>query len=74
MKLFKPQVAKFDKWSIHNLEQAVNKLLLIKTTNFDSLIKNIQNHEDIPFGSSGPAMEKGLMISGYFKMEKFSQK
>ena len=64
-----------DKWSVHNLEQAVNELLLIKTTNFDSLIKNIQNHEDlanlvrlilikgedVPFGSSAPAMEKGLM-------------
>ncbi|MCL1989905.1 MAG: PD-(D/E)XK nuclease family protein [Defluviitaleaceae bacterium] len=64
-----------DKWQIHHLEQAVNELLLIKTTNFDSLIKNIENHEDlgnlvrliliegkdIPYSISGPAMEKGLM-------------
>lgn len=64
-----------DKWQIYNLEQAVNELLLIKTTHFDSLIKNIENHEDlsnlvrliliegkdIPYSISGPAMEKGLM-------------
>lgn len=64
-----------DKWNVPHLEQAVNELLLIKTTNFDSLIKNIENHEDlatlvrlilidgesIPFGNSAPAMEKGLM-------------
>jgi len=64
-----------DKWTVHNLEQAVNELLLIKTTNFDSLIRNIENHKElmnlvhliliggeaIPFGNSAPAMEKGLM-------------
>lgn len=64
-----------DKWSVHNLEQAVNELLLIKMTNFDSLINNIENHEDlaslvrliliegkdIPYSISDPAMEKGLM-------------
>ena len=64
-----------DKWNVYNLEQAVNELVLIKTTNFDSLINNIQNNQDlanlvqlilidgeqIPYSNSGPAMEIGLM-------------
>ena len=64
-----------DKWNVHNLEQAVNELLVTKTTNFDSLIQNIANHhelenlvrlilvngETIPYGNTAPAMEKGLM-------------
>ena len=64
-----------DKWKIQNLEQAVNELLVRDTTNFDSLITNIEKYEDLtnlvrliliegvemPFGNSAPAMRKGLM-------------
>jgi len=74
-KMIDEQFEGVDKWSIHNLEQAVNELLLNDTTNFDSLIKNLQNHEDlanlvhsiliagedIPYSTSGQAMKKGLM-------------
>ena len=74
-KMIDEQFTGVDKWSIHNLEQAVNKLLLIKNSNFDSLIKNLKNHqdlaslvhsillegEDIEYSVSGEAMEKGLM-------------
>jgi len=64
-----------DKWSVHHLEQAVNELILKDNTNFGSLLKNIENHQDlanlvrlilidgveIPYSNSGPAMQKGLM-------------
>jgi len=64
-----------NKWNIHHLEQAVNELVLRDTTNFDSLLKNIENHKDlanlvhlilidgeeIPYSNSGPAMKKGLV-------------
>ena len=35
------------KWNEHNLEQAVNQILDSDNTNFDSLIKNLENHEDL---------------------------
>ena len=64
-----------DKWSVYNLEQVVNELLVTDITNFDILIKNIEIHEDlanlvrliliegesIAYSISGPAMKKGLM-------------
>ena len=70
-----------DKWSVHNLEQAVNELLLADTTNFDSLLKNIEIHEElanlvrailiegvsISFGNSAPVMRKGLMYGIFIR-------
>jgi len=64
-----------DKWNLRNLEKAVNMLLERETTNFESLIQNLENHEelyklvrqilidgaDLPFGDSAPARKKGLM-------------
>ena len=35
------------KWNEHNLEQSVNFILDSDNTNFDSLINNLENHEDL---------------------------
>ena len=72
-----------DKWNIHHLEQTVNEIVFSNNANFDSLLKNIGNHDDlarlvhlilidgeeIPFGNSGDAMKKGLMY-GIFRRSK----
>jgi len=69
-----------NRWNVSNLETAVNRLLVRKITNLDSLIKNLGNHEDLEklvrailidgvefeYSFSGPAMEKGF-VYGVFK-------
>ena len=64
-----------DKWNEHHLEQAVNTVLDSDNTNFDSLIKNLTNHEDLyrlvekivlegenfRYKSSAAAIEKGRL-------------
>lgn len=75
-----------NKWSIHSLEQMVNDLVLKVNPNFDSLLQNVGNHEDLqnvirmilvdgvsmPFGNSAPAMRKGLMY-GIFRRSRDSK-
>ena len=82
-KMIDEQFSNDDKWNVHNLEKVVNELLVTETTNFESLIKNIQNHKDlenivkmilidgetISYGNSAPAIKKGL-IYGIFARSK----
>jgi len=63
------------KWNEHNLEQAVNRILESDNTNFDSLIKNLENHADLyhlveqivlegrgfRYSSDAPAIGKGRL-------------
>ena len=63
------------KWNEHNLEQAVNLILDSDNTNFDSLIKNLENHADLyrlieqivlegrafRYNSDAPAIVKGRL-------------
>ncbi len=64
-----------DKWVVGNVDEAVKLMLTRQTTNFDSLIANIENHKDlynlvwsvlvdgkqIEYNLHTPAMRKGIL-------------
>jgi hypothetical protein len=68
------------RWTLDDLEQSVQLLLRERNTNFDSLIKNLENNqglydliyrllingENIPYNSYTPVMSLGTMY-GFFK-------
>ncbi len=70
------------KWTLEDVEQSVKLLLKENNTNFDSVIKNIENQEDlhelvsrvilegeiIPFNQYNPTIYKGVLY-GIFKRE-----
>ncbi len=41
------QITKSQRWTLEDVESAVQILLLENNTNFDSLIKNLENHRDL---------------------------
>ncbi len=69
-----------NKWTLEDIEEAVQILLLENNTNFDSLIKNLENHQDlydltfrilidgdkVAFNQYNPTIYKGVLY-GVFK-------
>jgi inhibitor of KinA sporulation pathway (predicted exonuclease) len=67
-------------WTLEDVEESVKLFLKEKNTNFDSVIKNLENHADlyslanriiingeiIPFNQYNPTIEKGILY-GIFK-------
>ena len=68
------------KWTVEEVEESVRMLLMENNTNFDSLIKNLENHQDlydlvfrividgerITFNPDNPTISKGILY-GVFK-------
>ena len=75
----KPESQKAEKWTLKDIEAAVQILLQEQNTNFDSLIKNLENHRDlydltfriliesdkIAFNQYNPTIAKGVLYGVY---------
>ena len=75
----KPESQKAQKWTLKDIEAAVQLLLQEQNTNFDSLIKNLENHRDlydltfriliesdkIAFNQYNPTIAKGVLYGVY---------